>query len=176
MKKLVILAALMMGLTAAYAQKATVTFNNYDADKAIFVGSVGTLAGTDVMWQLLGDGQGVVEAVAGATQSVFPVSADAGYFDLGVGVVPGAVAGATVNFELRAWKGADYASASEKGSVSWSQATGSWNDVAVPPAAPTGPALAIPASVLVTTTVIPEPSTIALGLLGAAALLIRRRK
>jgi hypothetical protein len=174
MKKLVIIAALMMGLTAAYAQKATVLLNNYDADKPIFAGAVGTLAGTDVMWQLLGNGAPVTETGSGT--SIFPVSVDAGYFDVGVGVVAGVTAGDTVNFELRAWKGADYASATESGSVSWSQATGSWNDAAVPPAPPSGPALAVPGSVLVTTTVIPEPSTIALGLLGLGALLIRRRK
>jgi hypothetical protein len=163
MKKLALLAALSMVSVSAMAD-ATITLNNWDSDKAIFSLKEGTIATGNVFCELLGDGK-VVSAF----------TAQDGYFDNGVGVVPGAADNATVSFTLRAWtEGAAFPGTGLKGEVSWSQATGSWNSAAVPAVPATGPAMAIPSSIVLGP--VPEPSTIALGVLGAAALLLRRRK
>lgn len=166
MKKLALLAAMSMVSVSAMAD-ATVAVENYSADKAIFQLTAGTAIASDVFVELLGDGKVVSTFTA--------LKADAGYFDNSVGVVPGAADNSTVAFTLRAWTaGAAYPGTGLAGEVSWSQATGSWNPAAVPPAPATGPALALPSSVILGP--IPEPSTVALGVLGAAALLLRRRK
>jgi hypothetical protein len=185
MKKLAILAALgIMAVSASCwaAAQATVSANNFDADKAIFLLTSGTPAGiTDgVMVQIMAGPVGGAQALAtaaGGTDTAFPINQVPGYFDGGTVTIPGVTAGSPADVTLRAFKGTSWDSATVRGSVSWSgQATGSWDPAAVPPAAPTGPVLAIPSSITMTTVSVPEPTTIALGLLGAAALLIRRRK
>lgn len=166
MKKLALLAALSVVSVSVMAD-ATIGIENYTANTPIFELTAGTAPTTDVFCQLLGNGSVV---------SSFTVAkADAGFFDNGVGVVAGAADNSTVNFTFRAWTvGAAYPGTGLAGEVSWSQATGSWNPAAVPPTPAMGPAVALPSSVVLGA--IPEPSTIALGMLGAAALLLRRRK
>jgi hypothetical protein len=104
----------------------------------------------------------------------------AGYFDFSLQQsLPGITAGSTAQFQVRAWSDAStYAAAlaagSPNGQATWSQATGTWDDT--PPASPpSGPDFAF-TPFTVQPGVIPEPSTIALAILGAGALLIRRRK
>lgn len=177
MKKLVLIAALAIMGTAAWAAApvATVSLNNFVPDRPIFYMQAGTGAAAGINVQVLGGAPGSVlqplKTPAGA--DTFQILGD-GYFDAGaVGIVPGVAAGGTGEFQLRAWEGADFASA-KNGIVSstWQQAT-KGEDVE-PPALPVGIDLQVPAGL--TIVAIPEPSTIALGLLGAAALLIRRRK
>jgi hypothetical protein len=83
----------------------------------------------------------------------------------------------TINFTIQAWQGASFAAALTKGTFSWTEA-------AVTPAAPGGAFVSIPkttefstvpGSVLQLVTV-PEPTTLALAGLGAAALLAYRRR
>jgi len=104
---------------------------------------------------------------------------EAGFFDNGGMSIPGVTAG-PVTLTVAAWTGgATYDAATLKGSTSFSQAVQSWDPNASPPAPKVGPDLTMPAFTLgggTVTPVVPEPSTIALGMLGAAALLIRRRK
>jgi len=104
--------------------------------------------------------------------------AEAGYFDLGAQVIPGVAGGGSADFMVRAWEGAStFAAATTSGTVSWTQGSlGSFDDSVSPPPVKTGPELNMPAFTLGAGAPIPEPSTIALGVLGAAALLIRRRK
>lgn len=190
MKKLAILAALTLMGTAAtsFAQQATVTLNNYDSNIPImFMGSSGTAAAAtganNVFVQLLGGpsaSQLQPVTIAGQTGSVIAVGGGsdvAGFFDAGFGVVPGVAANATATFVLTAFVGNDPSAATAQlvQTAAWTQATGSWAGV---PSPPSGPALAIPAGTSLTVggAPIPEPSTIALGLLGLGALLIRRRK
>jgi hypothetical protein len=76
--------------------------------------------------------------------------------------------GTPVNLQVRAWiggAGSTYEGASEKGFS---------NTISVTPGVP--PATPVELAGLQGFTMVPEPSTIALGLLGAAALLLRRRK
>lgn len=171
-KALALLAALtLMGAANIWAA-ATVTLNNYDSNMPIFYQTTGSLApleGTFV--ELVGTSGAVIPTGGGS--SIISM-AEPGFFDGGFGVVPGVTDGSSAALTLRAWRGAaTYDAASEKGEVTWTQNTGAWDPAAVPPAAPSGPALAVPSSVLIA---VPEPSTIALGILGGAALLLFRRK
>jgi hypothetical protein len=110
-----------------------------------------------------------------------------GRFNAGSNVtVPGTTPGGTVNLIVRAWDsttGATYADATVKGN------SGSFkSDILGGDPDGDGPLLPITAKTIasgaadgfksfqLTATVIPEPTTIALGALGAAALFIRRRK
>jgi len=179
-KTLALVAALtVVGGTASCFGAATVLLNNYDANFPIlFNGANAPVDGTYI--QLIGGPVGgtlapVTQAKPGSTASVFGMT-EPGFFDSEVGVVPGVTSG-DAQLQLIAWRGsADLASATDVGrSAVWTQSTGSWDPAAQPPAAPTGPAMALPGSFTIVATV-PEPSTLALGVLGAAALLIRRRK
>jgi hypothetical protein len=103
---------------------------------------------------------------------------EATFFDNGGMSIPGAT-GTTASLTVQAWTGATtYAAATVKGSVTFNQAVQSWDPNASPPAPKVGPDLTMPGFALGSgvTPIVPEPSTIALGMLGAAALLIRRRK
>lgn len=171
-KALALLAALtLMGAANIWAA-ATVTLSNYDSNMPIFYNAVGTLAPLDGTFVELIGPNGPVTPTGGGS-SILSL-AEPGFFDGGFGVVPGVADSAQAALTLRAWRGAaTWDVAAERGEVSWTQATGAWDPTAVPPAAPSGPALAIPSSPLI---VVPEPSTIALGILGGAALLLFRRK
>jgi len=184
MKKLAVLAALtLMSLSATcFAQKAVVNLNNWDVDKAI----QGIPAGQTAYVQLLGGASAsalapVVSTASG--QSVFQVDPD-GHFDAGVGIVPGLTATGPASYNLQSWVGAagsTYATATLKGETGvFSGTANAWNDTVTPLPLPIGSTLTLPATAITlssgTGPVIPEPSTIALGLIGAGALLIRRRK
>lgn len=192
MKKLALLAATitLMGISANCfaAAEATVLLNNFDSNNAImFVSSAGGAAvaapgSANISVQLLGGAAaGSLAPVipTGGGNGIIPVAGAAagglaGFFDGGVGVVPGVAPNATATFQLVAFTGTDPSKGVK--SATWTQPTGSWDPGAVPPAPPAGPSLQNPAGLTVGgAPPIPEPSTIALGLLGLGALLIRRR-
>jgi len=105
--------------------------------------------------------------------------AEAGYFDLGAQVIPGVAGGGAADFQVKAWEGATtFAAATLTGTASWNQGSlGSFDDSISPPPVKQGPELAMTALTIGgSAPAVPEPTTIALGVLGAAALLIRRRK
>jgi hypothetical protein len=186
MKKLAVLAAIaIMGIAASAQVSSIVQLNNFGPpDSPIYYLTSGTPspATQGVMVQVLAGPVGGALAPIKNTSGVdtFPINTAGldGYFDGGIGVIPGiATAGGQADFQIRAWVGADFASASFTGlSAKWTQATTS-ADLTPPNLPPaTIAALNIPANVIVTGAAVPEPTTIALGLLGAAALMIRRRK
>ena len=181
MKKLLAtLAVLAVISTKGFAADGTVFLNNYDSDKAIFYLNATTkLPMAGALVDVLGGATaGSLTAISSGGKTSFALS-EAGYFDAGFGVVAGVAEGATANLQVRAWKGAagsSYASATEKGaSTVWTQAIGTAAGTA-PPTPPSPATLRIPAAFTVTAAVIPEPSTVILGLLGTGALLFRRRK
>lgn len=176
MKKLIVTLLTLATVAAAtntYAV-ATVNANSYDADKVIYYLTQGTLAsGTDIMVEILAG------AAGGSLSSIKKGSlSEPGYFDFGVLTVPGLADNAQADFRIRAWKGGDsypgnLAIPEAAESAKFTQATGAWNPNATPPTPPQGPSLALPAAL--TITVVPEPSILALALLGGVALILRRR-
>lgn len=102
--------------------------------------------------------------------------------------IDGKLPGQTLGLVVRAWDGSDYASSSSKGaSASWTSkplgGVDAGGNLVITPKldgfatfklSKTATAAVVPGPA--SGTVIPEPSTIALGVLGAAALVLRRRK
>lgn len=166
---LAIMAALAMTGVAlnCYADGA-IYLNNYDANNPVYYLDAATKATASGTF---------VQILNGTTQLAKGELVEDGFFDFGYGVIAGADTTTDVSVTVNAWReGADYASAKFAATASWSQKAG-----AVPalPAVPTPTALAFPGNFIIkevgTTPVVPEPSTIALALLGGAALMLRRR-
>jgi hypothetical protein len=171
MKKLVLLLASTVIATSAFAQ-GTINFTNLKPSKQIITDSTGAkLAGADGGWAQLYSGTTSKSLSAVGNPVAFYTGTKAGYFSGG-----SVNAGFTGDgfFAVAAWKGADsYEAATERGMS---------NEIAMAPAYeadPTKPP-AIPSNLAgleaFSLTVIPEPGTIALAVLGLAAFFVRRRK
>jgi len=121
---------------------ATISVENYAADKPI-LDSPGKPYDGDLFCELLANGMSI--------KQFYISKADFGFFDVGVCIVPGIADNATVTLTLRA---ATYDfngygdTKSPIGSVTWTQATGSWNPVALPLTPATGPSLELPESLV----------------------------
>ena len=157
----------------------TVWLNNYDADKPVFYLTSGSAAnGADFYAEIWGGPVGGTLSqlkTEGGTATAFALTQ--GYFDAGYATIPGVADSAQATLELRAYKGTSYATAEAVGKLTWNQATGTAANLTAEPPVMQNPAtLNLTGNALITAVVVPEPSTIALGMLGAAALLIRRRK
>jgi len=182
-KSLLVLASLMVAVVAMAADGGTITFKSYlsgannlktvladnsaltadwymglvDANGALYQGTKGSALGT------------LVPVVAGFNLTT---PAAAGFVTSGGDwSVAGIAQGATVNVGLAVWKGADYATGMFKTLSSLYPVTFGGNDL-VPPGTP-GKFDFKGAQVL--TVAIPEPSVLALGLLGLCAFVTRRR-
>jgi hypothetical protein len=177
-KSLAVIAGLaLMGATVqSYAAvSAVVAADNYGSGAGtISVQGAGLAPATTFVEVLAGPTGGALTVIASGTL------AEAGYFDLSPAVIPGVAGGGSADFQVQAWQGgATFATATVAGtSAKWTQGSlGSFDDSVSPPPVKTGPELNMPAFAISTVgPAVPEPSTIALGMLGAAALLIRRRK
>lgn len=178
-KSIAILASLVV-LGSAINSKAAVgvvNLSNYDTTPILGVdGTAVDAANTyiSLLYSLNGSTWSTATTTSGATK--WNPDDSSGYFDQGTGVLSSDAAKVTVSFQLVAWVGnTSYDVATVKGaSAVWTQTTGSWDNTGTPPGAPDDVALQLPNQVKLEA--VPEPSTIALGLLGAGALLIRRRK
>jgi hypothetical protein len=183
MKKLYTLIAVALAAAGSVMAQGTVFLNNYDSGKGIFNGNATTAAPVGTQVEVLGGlNSGALAPIATALGvSKYTITAgdlnanganSGSFFDYGFGGIPTVAPGATATLLVRAWMGAaTYDTALTKGSVTWTQATGT------APPAPNLPAptiLAMPSTLVMQT--IPEPSAIVLGIVGAAALLLRRRK
>jgi hypothetical protein len=169
-KVLSVLAALTVVGSASCFGAAAVSLNNYDANTPVFYQTEGNKAGAGCYIAIFSGADAVASTSGGAT--IFSLADDPGFFDGGIGNVPGLADNAPATFTAIAWKGdgtaAGMAAALEKGTVTWTQNTGANSPPNLPsPAVLNLPSLLIP---------IPEPTTIALGLIGAAGLLFFRRK
>jgi hypothetical protein len=179
MKKLAVLAALTLMSLPVLADVGVVNLNNWDNDFPI----LGIPSGQTAYVQLLGGSTGgtlnPVVSTGDKTTSIFKVDPD-GHFDAGVGIVPGLAAAGPASFQLQAWTGAagsTYATGTVKGqSPVFNGTVTAWNDAAVPAVPAVGAPLALSASVTLGSGTVPEPSTIALGILGAGAMLLIRRR
>jgi len=190
-KTIAVLASLAVMGSAAdcmAAASAVVNYNNYDNNSPLLYqattggATVNATAATTYVELLAGPVGGALSPVtvgsSGTSATVLGLTED-GFFDYGNAVIAGVTAGADAQFQLLVWTGGStWETATYQNSkVTWTQATGSWDLGSSPPGTPSSVALNVPASALtMSPAVVPEPSTIALGLLGAAALFIRRRK
>lgn len=173
MKKLLSVLAVLTAIgSASCFGAAAVNLNNYDANTPVFYLAEGTKAGAGC-YIMISVGADVIASTGGGN-GVFSLADDPGFFDGGIGNIPGIPDNAQATFTARVWKGegtlGGYASATEKAEATWTQATGANS----PPNLPAPATLNIPSMTI--TGVIPEPTTIALGLIGAAGLLFFRRK
>lgn len=187
MKKLLLTLVACMAVSATGFSQGQVNFNNRVANPSApgtflvdapvsNVGGLTRLEGPSYMVQLYAGPSGTAEAALTPVGDALPfrAGAGAGYINVtGVDpnrVIPGVAAGAQATIQLRAW---DVASG-----ASWDVALirGESNIFAVT----TGGGLDLPANLVglqsFNLAIVPEPSTIALGLVGFAALMFRFRR
>jgi hypothetical protein len=172
MKKALIALAAMLMSVAAYGQ-AQVVFNTRvvgSVDAPVFKpGNV--LPGPGFTAQLFWDNAGSLVPLTPAT-TFRTVATREQYVEPVDVTINGLAAGAQGTFIFRAWETAG-------GSFDQAKAAHWWGESA-PVTIATGGGLNPPANLVglqgFTLQIVPEPSTIALGVLGAAALLLRRRK
>lgn len=174
MKKLLIALAAVLVTAATYGQ-GFVNFNTR------------VTGGIDAPINFNGAGPGPSYSAAlflvnGNTYTVVPESvttfrsgAGAAYISGKVAAVPGVPAGTAAQFVIRAWDTA--AGSYDAAAASTTFAFGQSTQFSVTPTAPPAFPADLPASVTgFNLTIVPEPTTLALGALGAAVLLFRRRK
>lgn len=170
MKKLIIAVAALMVTAAAYGQ-GLVSFQNRVSglvDARVLLPD-GTGAGAGITAQLWGGpaGTAVDKLVALSPSTTFRTSSAAamGFVNAVDVSVPGVAAGVQATLVMRAFNGADWASSALRGES---------NPITVA----LGGGVLTPANLVGMNgfTLVPEPSMIALGVLGAAVLLFRRRK
>lgn len=178
MKKLLLVAACIVASVGALAQ-GTILFNNVAAGTVAgkITDADGTgLAGTAFLAQLYAGADATSLAPVG-TAVTFRTGAAAGFVNASTVAIPGVASGVVASFlQVRAWDatgGATYDAAVSSGKHFGSSAIfasdGPLGGGGSPPATPAG------LKNFKGFSLIPEPSTIALGVLGAAALLLRRR-
>jgi len=184
MKKLLLIAACAAMSVGAFAQGLV----NFDTTKGGLAGKildtdgVTALSGASFLAQLYAGPDANSLAPVGTTMTFF-TGAKAGFIDTSAGAtvaIPTVAVGGTASYEVRAWAasgGTTYAAAVGAGAHAGIAAVFTVAGLGGPDAAG-GPAHT-PANLTgfkgFTLTAVPEPSTIALGVLGAAALLLRRR-
>jgi len=195
MKK-ILLGLAVIGITASVFAQGTINFsslvapgNSRGTNQTLSTGGTGTglASGASFLAQLYVGAAGVSDPTllstnSGAGPAIFNTGGQAGYFAGGPRTLAGVALGATVTVQIRAWSSAfpswEAAPITERTALSGAFApnliqivTGGGGTPAGPPAALTG---LTPYVIGVT---IPEPSSIALGLLGLGAIaLFRRRK
>lgn len=183
MKKLLVAIAAVLISASAFAQ-GSITFNNRtqagDAKITLPDGvtGAGTIPGMTAELVLVGAG-GAVTSIGTTTFRTTPAAAT--FFITGVDLtVAGIAAGSPATFQVRAYNGASYDAS--VGSPSMYRGISSSVTVGALGGTPPGGGAPIPTpdlSGLQAFSVVqgtPEPSTIALGVLGAAGLLLRRRR
>jgi hypothetical protein len=177
MKKLLIALAAVMLTAASYGQGQVVFANKVGTavDAPVFLAGTQTGPGPDYSAQLFLSSGGSLTALTPATTfraagTGAAAIADRYWINQDV-IVPGVASGATATFVVRAWK-------TSAGSYDNAALAGRGESAAFQVAVGGGQ---LPPANLTTlqgfsVTAVPEPATIALGVLGAAALVLRRRK
>jgi hypothetical protein len=180
-KVLSVLAALaLISGSATCFGAAAVNLNNYDVNNfngyPVFYLTSGTAADAGCFVEILGGASASsLTPIASTTNGKNVFALAAGFFDGGIGNLDTVTVAdnATASFRAIAWKGTggvdDWKTATEVVSVDWTQQTGA----NTPPSLPSPATLQFPSGMVIP---VPEPTIMVLGLLGAAGLLIRRRK
>jgi hypothetical protein len=188
MKKLIISAICVLAALGAYGQ-GTINFTNFNPPLDAPVFDIGGMAsntrldGSGFMAQLYaGPVGGTLEAIGAA--SPFLSGAGAGYFNGGTRTIATVAPGVMADVQVRAWNvgsGSTFEAAMTAGTgygMSGTLTLVTGGDTAGGTQPPTSPSAlsGLQSFELVGGGTIPEPSTIALGLLGAGLLVFRRRK
>jgi hypothetical protein len=179
-KLLLVLAAVAASACSAFAQ-GTVSFNNNSAftttaDRLVRDLAGAPLVGTNWVAQLYSgaDANSLTALTDPVVRFRVPTTTSPGTWSGATRALPGFTSGQTATLQVRVWDGnlfANYAAAVAGGGI-YGLSTPFTYTV---PAAGSPPA-AFFMEGLRGFTLVPEPSVIALGVLGAAALLLRRRK
>ena len=153
---------------------AAILLNNHDSDHPIFYGTIGNpAAGGDFYVQILGGPDADhLQPVAShlGSPNIFHIGMTIdglvdgpGFFDYGMGIVPGVIPSANATFEVYAWKGAPtFETASQRVmSGLFTQKTGE----SVPLDPPSPAVFEFPAGLVIPA--VPEPSVVTLVVLGA---------
>ena len=172
----------------------SIFLNNYDSGFGVFQGPGTTPAPAGYFYQVLGgvDASSLSPIATANPPNASTFTFQAGdingngpnsgtFFDQAYGFVTGVAPGAVGTFQVIAWQSgfASYAAAAATigawigSSPTWTEATGTHPNL---PALPSPAVLNLPGAIHMYQVPVPEPSTIALGVLGAAALFLRRRK
>jgi len=180
MKKLLFVAACVFATAAALAQ-GTVNFASYVPASGLNVKVFDTdgltpLTGPNYVAQLYAGTSATSLSPVGSAVA-FGTAARAGYIIGGGAVtIPTIAGGATATIELKAWdstKGTSWELAQSAGSAVG--ASTAFTVVLGGGGVPPGPPADLVGLTTFSLVAVPEPSTIALGFLGGAALLLRRR-
>jgi hypothetical protein len=181
MKKLLVTLAAVLVSASTFAQ-GTILFNNRTPTGDARVSRPdGTGAGAGITAQLFLVGAGGTLTAIPGTTTFRETPAAATFFVNPTSVsVPGVAAGTAATVRMRAWA---TSAGSYDAAIAGAGLAGESNDVTISQlgGTPAGGGAPIPDPGLsglqgFTINIVPEPSTMALGLLGAAALLYRRRK
>jgi hypothetical protein len=179
MKKLLVILGATMIASVAFGQGGILINNNNAKKITLPDGTTGVPVGTPVGLYLVD--AGAAPGVGGSLAVSTTVNLAPGILNSGTVQVPGQPAGSTINVQVRAWSvgHASYEAAFATGDgnvLAGSSTTFSIGPLSAFPAP--GPATGTaPGWTTFSVTPVPEPSTIALGLLGLGAIaLFRRRK
>ena len=182
MNKLILLITFTASIVNAYGPCGALMLDNIDANNGqgvpVYYLKEGTFApsGQNIFVQVLAgpDVNSLTPATyTDNTPNIIPMGnsfSGNGFFDGGVGIVPGVVDNGLAAVQIRIWVGTSgFDDASQHyQSPTWTQITGVWDPDSLPQVL-VGTPLQMPFTSMLITDV-PEPSTIALGLMGAVAL------
>lgn len=165
-----ILIILSMDVVSSFAS-ATIRLNNKDSKIPILPANIPWVTG-DVYVEVLG-GPGTSFASVyqeGTGLTVFKVDKQ-GFFDAGIGIIPGVSGGTEVDLKLRVWYGpGSFFGSSVRGeSIVWSQVCGDW--IPSKGFAPTGSVLRLPSSPIFELTTIPNVVSPTLGKVSGSLVL-----
>lgn len=182
MKKLLTslgLSILLAADSSSYAAtEGQVVLNNYDSNMPVLAVGGGNAA--TFYWQVLGGSvSGTLFAIVSGNTALNVNEQDApGFFDAGFGRIPSVLGGANADLQVLAWQGTPsdtFETATIRGNTAvFTQAVGTYTPAGALPPSDSPLPLLMPTQIQLA--VVPEPSTIALGVLGGLGLLFRRRK